>query len=1319
MDKYYITNLGSNLAENGPFKLVTILFARRPPTFGILQLSSNDRIDPKAGSLSLSLKNQKPYSTTAPIGRINKREVGAEEDLVDPQVLRLSCLNAVDEQNSKFETLKEVALDKKERFVHFELLGGSNQILIEGSTRNPSLEQQLESTCLLLTTGGCLIARSLIDGYAEEILSVSRDTRISLNGAKDRQNCDELFLNFASQMVGPPAMIGEQFHGFRSSQTQCQTQQAHSGQQASKQQSTKDLLSYMCQFNLYLLSERCYYLYCVRLRQNNKNYNLEFHSELVSTIHLFNNEQVSLPPNNREKFIHIIPLFTHRPHVVLLRRADGSVSLFNHGKCVHPNLGEYDELKLGCDFISEIDDSQVVILNVNWQLPLIQAHNLLVAELDDHQGQPNNQDDLRRVDNHFNGLDSGLSDNGNGREKSSAYRRPEDPDKLLPAEPSFELEKCWSLNLREEISSLKLLDDMMADDDPNEERDEPSELAGCLCPFWSHNDEKARNNWPKYFLIAYRCHLLVFQFEQESQIPFLTVYDRSFIDFDEQRAPSAPELEGKKDKTRSTKQQEPMGSVMPKVRPKLVHNFKLIGAQAADAMFNFLFLKERNLYIMTMCHYQPLGLVVSLTNMGHLLVFKIHSKRVIKQKHNDFYQQKLVAALGGTGFLLDEVEKLTKNISLLKEHIAKLERQSVELAAAETPDAGTMILLADEPQTERSRSGTPAGISDTLGAKLEGQQSRVKLPENVQRQNFLDTLSQMIDVQLIDSNTINESLAHSSPMGPTYRLSMNWPNLIQIERVLVVFQVPKCAIAWPEGEACKLVKKIHIENRQPLGQFEISKSCATKRFTLSQKLDQRLTEPAFSWALVELEQTRPESVSISLSLVLPDGISNADGQICAYFLLRDPSKMAARSRQSMRPKGSSSKQESKNWRILAAASELAISLYHRRSRSISEPDAPGTLIKKSLPIRPLQSFRYVTKNPSRGDNQASRELGGSAPGSRGDKSTMELELTSSNRRPASVGDRSIRADAVVASWRTFAGWLAECIDHRQWSTELANSFDSESPQKVREVSFRFESSFTACFLEFQLELPASSSSEQDTKIRLKLRSDDFFSLQLVRHHLLRRATEKSIQLEAEKSGPEIGQEHLRYLLQKVVSNLAHRQVFANSKGTMLKLGDGTQSSLRTSSDLIIESLLDEASSQVAQNKLQGSLVSGSSDLALTKDWFERSFRKDVNRMLQEEGQPVSGMEELFSSELHSDSSPSNRVKFAQKDDGLFIFVEYILDVLTEFDAIEDMTSTGERSRRVMLEKLLNLLSEDVANKHSDALELVNMILKEWLNSKAS
>lgn len=243
---------------------------------------------------------------------------------------------------------------------------------------------------------------------------------------------------------------------------------------------------------------------------------------------------------------------------------------------------------------------------------------------------------------------------------------PSDPDGLLPKGPSFELEDCWKIELND-IESVRAL----ADQEP---AFVPS-LAIRSCPMWSSNQLNRESCWPKFLLIIYEYHLLVYSFEQPLINPFSLVYDSSFLRFASPEASSA-QVDADSSAIKLVKSVKAnQENIEVKQRPKLVHNFKLIGAQPTDSLFNTLFL-VLGARLQVINQFEQLGVLVAVSQLGHVLAFKFTSSKVNPNKET-LYQQLVAQSLAEGSLLRNESTRLEAANKSLEEKLTILERRNL------------------------------------------------------------------------------------------------------------------------------------------------------------------------------------------------------------------------------------------------------------------------------------------------------------------------------------------------------------------------------------------------------------------------------------------------------------------------------------------------------------------------------------------------------------------------------------------------------------------------------------------------------------------
>lgn len=405
-----------------------------------------------------------------------------------------------------------------------------------------------------------------------------------------------------------------------------------------------------------------------------------------------------------------------------------------------------------------------------------------------------------------------------------------DPDQLLPKEPSFEIEECWSLELAD-IDSNRSLD--------QEPGFAPS-LAVRSCPMWSTSQLNPESCWPKYLIIIYEFHLLVYTFEQPLINPFSVVYDSSFLGLTpDGEAAGSHSIKLLRNVKANQEQQE---NIDVKQRPRLVHNFKLIGPHPNDSLFNtfFLVLGAR---IVTIGQFAQLGLLVAVSQLGHVLAFKFTSPSLNFQK-DTIYQQLVLESLRDGMLLREEANRLEVANRQLKASLSTLERRQ------------------------------QVGMDQFAG------------------ENALDTLL------LCRLTPCEDQLAS------IYDLSLSLPNLMQLSRIVIVSTV-NSYILEPTSQAidvCHINNNVVRPVREVLGNridllTNIEQSSDDRVTALIEQMSDRQhddSEQVQSYALLEISadfnRLALSNSDISLRLIILDSQS---GFIRVFYLFNEPSESRA------------------------------------------------------------------------------------------------------------------------------------------------------------------------------------------------------------------------------------------------------------------------------------------------------------------------------------------------------------------------------------------------------------------------------------------
>lgn len=397
----------------------------------------------------------------------------------------------------------------------------------------------------------------------------------------------------------------------------------------------------------------------------------------------------------------------------------------------------------------------------------------------------------------------------------------EDPDQLLLREPSFELEKCWSIDLND-IDSLRPLEEQEQEGsnktDDNNGDGSLETLNGCLCPMWSFNQLNTNNCWPKFIVVSYKFHILVYSFEQQPVLPFSSVYDRSFLN-------EAPQLHSNQQLSTNNNYKE---CIDVRMKPRLLHNFKLTGAQPSDSLFNTIFLGVRTRLVQKH-HFPQLGLMVGLTSMGDIMAFKFKSPLIGNQKDN-LYQQFVNDSIRSGSLLMDHVERMQATNSLLRDDITKLENRSV--------------------------SANSSQIIDNL------------------------------------DNLLSTSIKHRDDIGGLYNLTISLSNLLQISKIIVMSSVSSKILQPSSNTPTQTVyidnnPDLSMNSATLISNIDLSTTSDLNELSTSRKQNQdHQCVVIKSWACIELESGSRNGL-LTLPMYIADG---QRGQLKVFFVFTTPQK---------------------------------------------------------------------------------------------------------------------------------------------------------------------------------------------------------------------------------------------------------------------------------------------------------------------------------------------------------------------------------------------------------------------------------------------
>jgi hypothetical protein len=424
-----------------------------------------------------------------------------------------------------------------------------------------------------------------------------------------------------------------------------------------------------------------------------------------------------------------------------------------------------------------LDEPNILItLNSSNQ---IQAHSLFISQ-DEAGHDRNKQDDAQAIKRE--------------EDVEDVFERPlkgrvgliddKDPDRLLLEGPSFELEQCWSIDLNELDGVRSMFDEEdEEEDEAGGEKDAKTKLSSCLfLPIWPSSEQVGVKRglssmmadetnlafnqaelWPQFLFIVCKCHVLIFSFEHVNVLPFSIVYDRAFLNLTASSLEMGSTATQTKSQTTNTEQQFQDKRIDLRLKPKLLHSIKLIGTRPSDSLFNMLFLTNR-IHLIQAKNFTNFGLLATISNQGHLLVFKLTSPKLLGPNHKDnLYQQLLIDSLRGASLLRDELNRMQTLEMELKEEIGKFETQ---LGNIEGGLGGHEELLTR--RDERTKAG----------------QSKSELNQ-----------------QTMDMLEVKTVLKPHKSVGKLFELDVSWPCLVMtVFKVIIVSTVDECQLQAPLQE---------------------------------------------------------------------------------------------------------------------------------------------------------------------------------------------------------------------------------------------------------------------------------------------------------------------------------------------------------------------------------------------------------------------------------------------------------------------------------------------------------------------------------------
>lgn len=401
--------------------------------------------------------------------------------------------------------------------------------------------------------------------------------------------------------------------------------------------------------------------------------------------------------------------------------------------------------------------------------------------------------------------------NRTGESNEANGEKERDPDRILPREPSHELEKCWSLDLQDIESIRTLLDES---DSP---RDGGTEIR--VSTMWTYNEpfKLSQNIWPKFLVVAYKFHILIYSFEQQQAPPFSVVYDQSFLKLIQDRS-----------ETKGSSLEDGSGSefIDPRSKPQLLHNFKVIGPQPGDSLFNTLFLAN-GCSMRELAHFSHLGLLVGLADSGHLMAFKFNSPKIVTHSDN-VLQQKVRESILSEALLRTQIAQMEQQISQIQDEVTKM----------------------------NGRQPTSSSVSNT-------------------------------DIQL--ERLILTKLTQRQDLGCLYDLSISLPGFVQVGRLLVILTVDSYILEPSSPELLQFEinnDPIDDDTQVPLYFPAVRSADRVSVEQLARESQTSRLDFIASWCLIDFERSMPTSIDRNIQLCLPIFITDGQsGSLNIYFEL--------------------------------------------------------------------------------------------------------------------------------------------------------------------------------------------------------------------------------------------------------------------------------------------------------------------------------------------------------------------------------------------------------------------------------------------------
>lgn len=1026
MDKFYLAKITDLMQYGGQSKmeLVDVQFSRKPPTFGLMYLTTKVYIESCEGSNdenvnSNSTNNKKPINkATQVVVNLSVMQIN-KDNFADFKPLKQVDLSNYKDATNKtivdFDTSKTILLNEE----------ADDQHLSSNQTANNQRHQQSIINCVILTDDGSLY------GVDMRLLAHLTSTKLTKKSPTSTPGVIKLTSDY---------------------ETSCNKRRFSSGSfiQCKFQQSTGESSIF-----IHVLAEKHYWLYELTPSCNKK-------LSLISEYSINNNSNIE--DRSSLRFTKINTIKTN-PHVVLLELSNSSLRIIQQSKCIFSeNLNEHFDLKsnLVSNLILSSNKSSNESILLSFAGSKIIAQNLqITTEI--------SSSSIKSID------------------LSPSKQLEKDPDKLIPKDPSFELDKCWSIDLNNDIENLSSIE---RDEEENFSSNNPFRIEndkikyGSLMPMWSTNsllysNSEESQSWPEYLIVTYKYHILIYSFEQQTVLPFSVVYDSSFL--------KLTPLDDKITSTKSTFSEKHLLSnnepkfVDVKLKPKLLHNFKLIGTHPTDVLFNNILLN--NNHLVEINFFPLLNVLISLTDNGDMFAFKLNSSLTGLDLHKDnLFQKKYAEAICGDSLLKDQMKRLQKEIGMLKSNMQRLEEESLSL----------------------------------VGKKN-------------QESNHLSSL-------------IQTELRQSDDTECLYYIFMCLSNLIKVSQVIIMSNVDSHILKPVSTINCQ---SVHIANDinilDEIEDLNCDKTLSKLKLDLTKLTDNNVLQHKDdnlikTWAIIDLEKEDP-ALSRVIKLNLPIFITDKqNGFIKVFFILDD------------------------------CLQKLPIeSLYNPIIRSQLSGNVEHSLFEtfnkfntmfhiEELPIKPLISYKQVAKDEPLFTNSENH--------------LVTLKITGSYKR-----------DSMIS-------WLAECF---------------QDSINFRKSKVKLKSQFNNSSIEYNVL--------DDSSNQILLSSDDVISLDLIKKHILKRATDESTKLNISQNPSTSSTTVVSNQSQTLESRLKLMSLVRATLPDVQKQQSSEQ--LESSVDIIIDSLMSEISN--VDQGLQIDLNTCFKD----EIKLENSLRKDLEILMKD------------------------------------------------------------------------------------------------------